>query len=74
MNSTHLTLLLLIALSIWRDREALRGGGAVNRFAFYTVMAASFLILLYNFGVSDSFHPADWLGRLLEPLVRFSRT
>lgn len=71
MTSAHISLLLLIAFSFWRDKEALREGGALSRYVFYTLMVASFLILFYTSWVSAPFNPADWLGRMLAPLARF---
>lgn len=69
MTSTHISLLLLIAFSYWRDKEALREGGALSRSVFYTVMAVSFLILIYTSWVTGPFNPVDWLGRALAPLA-----
>lgn len=71
MTSSYIGLLLLIAFNCWRDREALREGGALSRWAFYSVMAASFGILIYVTWSSQVFYPTEWLGRVLQSLVPF---
>ncbi|MCK8488180.1 hypothetical protein M0651_13445 [Paenibacillus sp. MBLB2552] len=73
MTSTHISMLLLIAFSFWRDKEALREGGPLSRYVFYTLMAASFLILIYTSWESAPFNPAEWLGRMLAPIAHFTK-
>lgn len=71
MTSTHISFLLLIAFSCWRDREALRGGGALSRWTFYSVIAVSLGILVYVTWAARLFYPTVWLSRLLGPLLPF---
>lgn len=73
MTSTHISFLLLIAFSCWRDREALREGGALSRWTFYLVIAVSFGIVVYVTWVSRVFYPTDWLSRVLGPLLPFHK-
>ncbi|WP_178023270.1 hypothetical protein [uncultured Paenibacillus sp.] len=71
MNSSYITFLLLIAFSCFREREALREGGTLSRWVFYSVIAVSFGILIYVLWASRVFYPTDWLHRVLGPLVPF---
>lgn len=73
MTSTHIALLLLIAFSCWRDKAALREGGAISRLVFYALMAASFLLSIYISWATDIVYPSVWLSKVLEPLVRFAK-
>ncbi|MDU4695093.1 MULTISPECIES: hypothetical protein [Paenibacillus] len=71
MTSSYITLLLLIGFSCFRDRDALREGGALSRWVFYAVFAVSFGILIYVTRASRVFYLTDWLGRVLGPWVPF---
>lgn len=72
MTSNMILMLILIALSYWRDKEALRGGGALNRWVSYALMAVSMGILAYTTTARTLFYPMEWLGRILKPLLPFS--
>ncbi|MGG6314177.1 hypothetical protein [Paenibacillus macerans] len=71
MISIVILLLLLMAFSHWRDKEAFREGAAINRWVSYSLMLVSFGILVYTMISSSIIYPADWLGRALRPLVPF---
>lgn len=71
MTSSYIALLLLVGYSCLREREALREGGALSRWVFYSIIAVSFGILIYVAWSSHVFYPMEWVGRMLGPLVPF---